>query len=114
MTDMENGERGPGSPRHRIGEKILAAADKLVTPRRDGLAPDGRKPWTRRHPVLSRAILIVGVLAVAVAFAIALASGSLSPQSAGAQTITYIVSGDPANVTYGPAGSSLNATCPCR
>jgi len=114
MTDMENGERGPGSPRHRIGEKILAAADKLVTPRRGGLAPGGREPWTRRHPVLSRAILIVGVLAVAVAFAIALASGSLSPQSAGAQTITYLVSGDPANVTNGPAGSSLKATCPCR
>src|SRR5262249_25086326 len=76
MTVMQNGERGPGSPRHRIGEKILAAADKLVTPRRGGPAPGGRKPWTRRHPVLSRVILIAGVLAVAVALAVALASGS--------------------------------------
>lgn len=62
--------------RSRLGEKILAAADRLVTPRQGGPAPPGDgKPWTRRHPVLIRVILITGVLAVAVALAFALAAG---------------------------------------
>ncbi len=37
---------------------------------------------------------------------------SPSPKPAAARTVTYVVTGSPADVTYGPAGSSLTATVP--
>jgi hypothetical protein len=104
----------------RIGEKILAAADRIVTPRSisapappGGPAPPGdRRPWARRHPVLT---VLIGAGALAVIFATALSTqspGTASQQPAGAQTVTYIVNGDPANVTYGLAGSQLQGASP--
>jgi hypothetical protein len=37
---------------------------------------------------------------------------SAPPSSAAAQTVTYIVTGSPADVTYGPAGSDLSGSVP--
>ena len=60
MTDMQNGERGPGTPRHRIGEKILAAADRIVAPRSvSAPAPPGgpAPPGDRRLRLQCPAVL---------------------------------------------------------
>jgi len=119
MSDMQNGERGPETPRHRIGEKILAAADALITPRQGGPAgppgvpepPGGRKTWVRRHPFIT-GLGIAGFLAVIFAIALSAGHGTGSQQPPSAQTVTFVVNGDPARVSYGPAGSQLQGSVP--
>lgn len=63
------------------------------------------KQWLRRSTILrSAAVPLTAVLASACA-------GS-GPGDQG--TLTYVVTGSPASVTYGPAGSSLSGTVPMR
>lgn len=62
-----------------------------------------------RHPGLVAVAAVVGIGVIA--GVVTQAGGSSSP---GTGTVTYVVSGDPANVTYGPAGSDLQGTVPMQ
>jgi hypothetical protein len=81
-------------------------------------------PRRRRSPVktffaviggLVTAIVIIVVVVVAVAAGKGAGSGAGAGVAAKAGgTVTYEVTGSPAQVTYGPAGSSLNGRVPMR
>lgn len=62
-----------------------------------------------RHPGLVAVAAVVG--AGVIAGIVTQAGGGSSPAGG---TVTYVVSGDPASVSYGPAGSTLQGSVPMR
>lgn len=70
------------------------------------------QPWFRRHQGSLVAALIVAASIAAVS---AYRSSSQTPATGtDGSTVTYVVSGDSADVTYGPAGSDLQGSVPMR
>jgi len=94
--------------------------------------PRGRRPWVRRHKVLTAVGAIVVIILVsaiaaggshstppAAATAATTAAAPTAAKSSAAAAvpkITYVVTGTAgdAQVTYGPDGSSFNGTVPMR
>lgn len=97
-------------------------------------APPPRRGWVRRHPVLT-GILSAVLLFFGIGVGASLGSkpqdgtgassfGSSQPaapatsavaKTSGKQTVTFAVTGTPgADVTYGPAGTSVSGTSPMR
>lgn len=88
--------------------------------------PDGQRPspgYERLHLLgAAGAVAVLGSVAACgtVAGTASDTSAGTSPPAAsapaqvppGQQTVTYIVTGSPADITYGPAGSHLTATVP--
>jgi hypothetical protein len=99
------------------------------------------KSWPRRHKFMTGCLSLVGLIVVIIVIAAVASSSSSSsspppvpstqpaaaspsaassheaapkPTHAAEPTVTYIVTGSPANVTYGPAGSSLSGHSPMK
>lgn len=70
------------------------------------------QPWLRRHqgPLIAAVIVAASVAAVSV---YRLSSQTATTGTTG-RTVTYVVSGDAADVTYGPAGTGLQGSVPMR
>lgn len=90
--------------------------------------PAPRRSWPRRHKVLTGFLslcalfLVIGIAAATggnpssslppVPTQAAVAASHAASSPAARQAVTYVVTGSPADVTYGPAGSSLTGTVP--
>lgn len=97
-------------------------------PIHQGAPSGGSRSWPRRHPVLTALGGIGALLAFAVATSPANSDTGGTPPAASTpaarqqthpsvqahQTVTYVVTGSAADVTYGPAGSDLDGGAPMR
>jgi len=75
------------------------------------------EPRPQRPGVTARRAGCLGCLGLAAFLAVVAAGGAVKdahspPSPAARQTVTVIVAGDPADVSYGPAGSDFSGTVP--
>lgn len=71
--------------------------------------PPGRPPSRGRPGNWTAPAIIIAVIAVAAVLAVAMRPGEKTPSPV---TATFSVTGDPADVTWGPAGSSFQGAVP--
>jgi hypothetical protein len=74
--------------------------------------PRRRKSWPRRHWFLTFFLFPFLALVLIIIIAVAASGGGTSGGGSGGGTVTYIVTGSNADVTYGPAGSDAAGKVP--